>query len=349
MKYLAYCRKSTDEKDRQVLSIEAQITELKEFAQKESLEVIDFISESKTAKQPGREKFDSLLRRIEKGEAQGILSWHADRLARNSVDGGKIIYLLDTGKLQSLKFPTLWFENTPQGKFMLGIAFNQSKYYVDNLSENVKRGLRQKLRRGVWPSKAFLGYVNNPKTREIDIDPETSKVVLKAFEIFAGGQTTFVGVAKFLATNGIVRKDGKPWYSCRTKRLLTNKFYVGVFYFQGEFHEGTHQCFIPKELFARVQEQIKRIERPQNDRHNFAFRGLARCGECQAAITAETHEKFYKRTDRHARYNYYHCTHKLGPCSQKGMFSETDFKNNSEKYFGQCAYKKVGKDSGNLG
>ena len=146
-KYIAYCRKSRDEADKQVLSIEAQIAELKEVAKREHLEIVEFIEEAKTAKVPGREKFAELIRKIEKGYANGILAWHPDRLARNSMDGGKIIYLLDTGKLIDLKFPTFWFDNTPQGKFMLSIAFGQSKYYVDNLSENVKRGLRQKLDR----------------------------------------------------------------------------------------------------------------------------------------------------------------------------------------------------------
>src|SRR3989344_4118782 len=140
MRYIAYCRKSTDEPDRQILSIEAQIAEVKEFAERENLEIVEFITESKTAKEPGREKFGELIRMLEEGLADGILSWHPDRLARNSIDGGRIIYLLDTGKLLDLKFPQFWFDNTPQGKFMLNIAFGQSKYYVDNLSENVKRG-----------------------------------------------------------------------------------------------------------------------------------------------------------------------------------------------------------------
>src|SRR3990167_5902115 len=104
IKYFVYCRKSTDEAERQVLSIEAQIDELKEFAKRENLEIVDFFTESKTAKKPGREKFERMLKLIEKGEANGILSWHADRLAKNSVDGRDILYFLDTGKLQSLKF-----------------------------------------------------------------------------------------------------------------------------------------------------------------------------------------------------------------------------------------------------
>lgn len=147
LRYFVYCRKSTDEKHKQILSIDQQIYELKEFAKKENLEIVEFFTEARTAKEPGRKIFNNLLKLIEKGFADGIVTWHPDRLARNSIDGGKIIYLLDTGQLKDLKFPTFWFQNTPQGKFMLNIAFGQSKYYVDNLSENVKRGLHFKAKK----------------------------------------------------------------------------------------------------------------------------------------------------------------------------------------------------------
>ena len=147
-KFFLYARKSTDVEDKQVLSIEAQITELRAFAKQNNLNVIDTFIEKQSAKIPGRPIFGEMLKRIEKGEADGILAWHPDRLARNSVDGGQIIYLIDCGHIAALKFPQFWFEPTPQGKFMLNIAFGQSKYYVDSLSENTKRGLRQKVRRG---------------------------------------------------------------------------------------------------------------------------------------------------------------------------------------------------------
>jgi DNA invertase Pin-like site-specific DNA recombinase len=156
-KYFLYARKSTDVEDKQVLSIEAQVTELRKFAADNDLQIVDTIIEKRTAKTSGRPKFGAMLGRIEAGEAIGIVAWHPDRLARNSIDGGQIIYLLDQTRLTSLKFPTFWFESTSQGKFMLSIAFGQSKYYVDNLSENTKRGLRQKVRRGEYPSRAPLG------------------------------------------------------------------------------------------------------------------------------------------------------------------------------------------------
>ena len=147
-KYFLYARKSTEDDDKQIMSIEAQLFELREFAHKENLEILGEFQESKSAKTPGRAIFGEMMTRIERGEASGILAWHPDRLARNSIDGGRVIYAVDTEKIVSLRFPTFWFEPTPQGLFMLQVAFGQSKYYSDNLSDNIKRGVRQKLRRG---------------------------------------------------------------------------------------------------------------------------------------------------------------------------------------------------------
>ena len=316
IKYIAYCRKSTDEKDKQVLSIEAQIAELKEFAKRENLIVTGFITEAKTAKVPGREQFAEVLKKIEKGKANAILSWHPDRLARNSIDGGKIIYLLDTGKLLDLKFPSFWFESTPQGKFMLSIAFGQSKYYVDNLSENVKRGNRQKLRNGVWPSKAPYGYINNPKTRGIDVDDEKSKVIKKAFQLFAEENISFTSISQFLFKFGIRREGEKPVKVGQVKNMLSNRFYLGILKYAGEYYQGTHKTFISKKLFDEVQKQVEKIERPRHKGHNFAFAGLATCGECGAAITGEQHVKKYKNGNNQT-FIYYRCTKKLKPCNQK--------------------------------
>ena len=107
-KYFLYARKSSEDDDRQVMSIEAQLFELREYARKENLEILAEFQESKSAKTPGREVFGDMMTRIERGEAQGILAWHPDRLARNSIDGGRVIYAVDTKKLVSMRFPTFW-------------------------------------------------------------------------------------------------------------------------------------------------------------------------------------------------------------------------------------------------
>src|SRR3989344_1705483 len=190
-KLFLYARKSTDVEDKQVLSIEAQITELRAFAKQNNFNVVEAFIEKQSAKIPGRPIFNEMLDRIEKGEADGILAWHPDRLARNSVDGGKIIYLVDCGRITALKFPQFWFEPTPQGKFMLSIAFGQSKYYVDSLSENTKRGLRQKVRRGEYPGLAPIGYLNDVRTKTIVINRKRSKIIKSAFEFYSKRNFSF--------------------------------------------------------------------------------------------------------------------------------------------------------------
>src|ERR1700733_5030027 len=179
--YFLYARKSTDVEDKQALSIDAQLSELREFAVRENLPIVAELIEKQSAKSPGRPIFNDMISRIEAGEATGILAWHPDRLARNSIDGGRIIYLLDTDTILSLKFPTFRFEPDPQGKFMLSIMFGQSKYYVDSLSENTKRGLREKIRRGEFPGLAPFGYLNDYRTKRIMLDRERAPLVKQAF------------------------------------------------------------------------------------------------------------------------------------------------------------------------
>jgi DNA invertase Pin-like site-specific DNA recombinase len=208
-KIFLYARKSTDEPERQVLSIEAQMFELREYAKKENLNIVREFVESKTAKEPGREIFNEMIASIEKNEAEGILAWHPDRLARNSIDGGRIIYLVDTGKITTLKFPTFWFDPTPQGKFMLSIAFGQSKYYIDNLSENIKRGIRQKLRNWIWPAWAPLGYINDKNARCIAVDKERAKYIKRAFEMYSTGEYPLAQIRKIINSIGLVGKKGK--------------------------------------------------------------------------------------------------------------------------------------------
>ena len=313
MKYIIYARKSTEEDDRQVLSIEAQLVELKEFAAKEKLEIVASFQEAKTAKEPGRTKFAEMLSLIERGKADGIISWHPDRLARNSVDGGKIIHFVDRGLIKSLKFPTFWFEPTPQGLFMLNIAFGQSKYFVDNLRENVKRGLRQKIRNGVWPGWAPVGYLNNPKTRLIDVDREKSRKVKKLFELYATGKYTLKSLANWCKEKGLRGNLGKEISIGNIQKILQNIFYIGLMKYKGEIFEGRHEPLISKKLFDKCQEVMSKRGKVQEIRkHNFAFLGLMKCASCECSITAETQKG----------HNYYRCTKKKGLCQEKHYLRE---------------------------
>jgi len=306
-KFFIYARKSTDTEDRQVRSIGDQISELKELAQKENVEIVDTIVEKQTAKKPGRPMFAGMLKRLEAGEAMGILAWHPDRLARNSVDGGQIIYLVDTGVIQELKFPTFWFDPTPQGKFMLSIAFGQSKYYVDNLSENIKRGHRQKLKQGLWPQMAPLGYLNNRETKQIYLDKEKAPLVKKTFEAYATGNYTLKNLRKIINGLGLHGRRGGLLSTSNFQYLLQNPFYYGIIRYNGEFYEGKHEPIITKKLFDEVQEVMARKSKPQKaDKMKFfLYRGFFKCGECGFTITADKKVKPSGKS-----YTYYYCTKK---------------------------------------
>ena len=308
--YYIYVRKSTDVEDKQVLSVEAQIVELRKFAADNNMKIAGVIIEKQSAKTPGRKKFNAMMKDIEAGKANGILSWHPDRLARNSVDGGHIIYLLDQARLQSLKFPTFWFENTSQGKFMLSMAFSQSKYYVDNLSENTKRGLRQKVRRGEFPSRAPVGYINDVRTKSIIIDRRLAPHVVAAFELYATGSKRLEDIALFLASKGIKTKGDKLLSKDQVKYVLKNTFYYGHFYYGGEVHEGKHKGIIEKSLYDRVQTVLARRGYTRKTKNApQALCGLLTCGACSMSITAEKKTKHQKNGNVH-EYVYYRCSRK---------------------------------------
>jgi DNA invertase Pin-like site-specific DNA recombinase len=309
MRYFLYARKSTDDEDRQILSIEAQLVELRQLATREKIHVVKELIEARTAKKPGRPIFNDMLLQIERGAADGILAWHPDRLARNSVDGGKIIYSVDQGIIKSLLFPTYRFDDNAQGKFMLSIAFGQSKYYIDALSENIKRGIRLKLSKGIWPQWAPIGYLNDPKTRGIIKDEGKAPFITKSFALYSTGRYTLAEIRDKINSLGMAgrSKKDRPLSASQYQRILRNPVYYGVFQYNGESYEGVHEPIITKKLFDQCQVVMARRGKPKKVKHPFALRGLMTCGECGRMITAELQKG----------YTYYRCTKRQRTCSQK--------------------------------
>ena len=315
IKYVLYARKSTESEERQILSIESQVKEMLQLAERDGLEIVDIRRESHSAKDSGqRPVFKEILEDIRRERFNGILTWAPDRLSRNAGDLGSLVDLMDQKLLLGIKTFGQSFANSPNEKFLLMILCSQAKLENDNKSINVKRGLRTRCEMGLRPGQPPVGYLNE---RHMDrkcqaiIDPERGPIIKKMFEKVAyekwSGRKIYHWLKFDINFKSITGKKGLSLGNIFS--LLQNPFYYGVFEYplkSGNFYNGKHVPLITKELFDQVQSQVK-SNLIQVESKEFAFTKLMTCGLCGSGITAD--EKFKKQQNGNIhRYVYYGCT-----------------------------------------
>lgn len=355
--YVIYARKSSDREDRQILSVDAQIAELKKVAEHYNLTIKtdDILREEKTAKAPGRPVFNQMMYDVVSGKIQGVLCWKLDRLARNSLDGGTVIWAIKNHGL-TIYTPSEIYNLDKDNAFMMYVEFGFAQKFIDDLSKNVKRGLRAKATAGWLPTGAKPGYMNDKAAEKgcktVLKDPIRFPLIRKAWDSMLTGMYTPPQVVNMLNNDWGYRTPthkkigGKPMTRSMIYRVLTDPFYYGEFIYQGETYKGKHEPMITREEFGRVQTIMGKRgnPRPKNGQRFYAV-GLLRCGECGAAITAEEKHQIicsqckYKFAYLHKDscpkchikiagmnnptrllYTYYHCTkRKDASCSQKSI------------------------------
>ncbi len=316
-----YARKSTESEDRQIQSLDDQLSALHELAKRENLKVSEIIVESRSAKEPyTRPEFQRLMGKVQSGEIEGILTWAINRLSRNMVDGGLIAHLLQAGTLKFIRTPERTY--LPEDNVLLmSIENGMATGYIQDLSRNVKRGMKGKAERGWHTCKAPLGYINNPITREIDPDPVKFELVNKAWSLLLSGNYNLPEIHRELTKLGLKgaqkRDREKPISKSLFYKLFSNPFYAGSFYFKGELLKGKHQPMISWDQFERAQVLLGRTPLRRMRTHEHLFSGVFVCRNCGCSNIGETKRKEYASTGRQAIYTYYHCSATKG-CRKVG-------------------------------
>jgi site-specific DNA recombinase len=321
-----YARVSSKEQEKEGFSIPAQLKLLRQYATDQGFPVIQEYVDVETAKRAGRTGFTEMVGffkkqmkgKVSTGTRRILLVEKTDRLYRNLKDWVTLdeldleIHLVKENVILS-------WDSRSSEKFMHGIKVLMAKNYIDNLSEEVKKGMLEKAEQGQYPSKAPLGYKNNTLTHVIEVDPATAPLVQELFRLYATQRYSLKQLATLAYDMGMgYRKSGRPFPLGSLEKILKNPLYYGYFRWDGQLHQGTHEPLISRELFDATQAAFHRHNKPRKQKHTFAYVGLVTCGYCGCAITAEQHVK--KSGRRHV---YYRCTDFKGKCGQ-GYMREDD-------------------------
>jgi len=319
MKSVLYARVSSKEQE-EGFSIPSQLKLLKDYAEKHNFKIVQEFIDVETAKQAGRTKFNHMIEFFQSNkDIRIILCEKTDRLYRNFKDYVRLeefdltIHLVKENEVLSK-------ESKSHQKFIHGIKLLMAKNYIDNLSEETKKGMLQKANEGYYPSFAPLGYLNiekelnGRKIKIIGIDQSRSQVIKKIFKLYSTGEYSLQKINHFANKEGLRSKKGYKLHKSTIYNILRDPIYYGYFKWNDKIYKGKHPAIISKELFDEVQKTFSKYNKPEKiQKHNFAFTGLLTCAKCGCAITAEIQKD---------KYVYYHCTNYKGKCGNRYIREE---------------------------
>lgn len=312
-KAILYARVSSKEQEKEGFSIPAQQELLRAYAKKNGFAIAQEFTDVETAKAAGRSKFGEMVQLLKSSrDTRIVLVEKTDRLYRNFRDFVTLedldleIHLVKENEVISN-------DSRSHAKFIHGIKVLMAKNFIDNLSEEVTKGLLEKARQGEWPHQAPLGYINNTATRLTEPDFHKGPLIRRLFELYATGKFSLVEVRDKLYSEGMRSRTGKRLSKSMVESILKNSFYYGEFVWKGCRYQGNHVPLISRDLYDCVQRALRIDGKPKTRKPCFAFTGLLKCSRCGCQITAEI---------KKGRYVYYHCTGSKGKCDQPYMREE---------------------------
>ena len=321
MKAVLFCRVSSKEQEETGYSLTAQERLLGGYADKHTFEVsrVFSISESASGKSQ-REIFSQMICYVQKENIKIIVCEKVDRLTRNFKDAVTIDEWLEKDEerqVHLVKDSLILHKNSrSQEKLNWGIRILFAKNYIDNLSEEVKKGQKEKIAQGWLPTKPPLGYktIGEKGHKTHIIDQDKAQLIKRMFELYGTGDYSLMRLTTTMAEEGLRNESGKKVVKSRIHELLTNPFYVGRNSWNGDLYDGKQETFITKNIFEHVQYLLKSKTTPKYRKHLFLFKALVRCTECGGVITWEIAKK---------RHIYGHCNH-YRACTQKAWVKEPE-------------------------
>lgn len=353
--YIKYKRKSQDDDTKQVISLPSQdraIGDAIPFTK--TIKPLADFEESKSAKAPGREKFNQMCELIESKKAKVIVCWQLNRLARNAVDGGRIIWLVQN---YGVKIITPHKSYDVSDILQMYVEFAMANNFIIDLQKSTARGMEDKLIAGHAPIYAPIGYLNDTTKkqglRDILVDEARFPLIRKMWELLLNMHYTPTRILE-IATNewGLRNRKGKALSRTQVYTMFTNVFYIGQFVYEGKIYQGVHRPMVTPEEYDRAQVILGRKGKPRLAKHDFAFTNLIKC-TCGSSITA--HERYRKTCqkcfhrfnmvkyddcpkcnepapDKFNYFCYFHCTKKADPLCKQPHVSLVNLEKEFDKH-----------------
>jgi site-specific DNA recombinase len=297
-KFFGYIRVSTAKQGEKGVSLQEQRDAILRYASRNNQEIVDWFEERETAAKRGRPVFNQMLKLLRGGKAEGLVLHKIDRGARNLKDWADLVEISDQGIDVHFANESLDIRSRG-GRLSADIQAVVAADYIRNLREETRKGFYGRIKQGLYPLPAPLGYLDKGKGQLKELDPIKAPLVRKAFELYGGGQYNLNRLGEELFRAGLRNRLGRKVSQTGISTLLNNPFYIGLIRLKrtGEMFPGNHTPLIPKSLFERVQKILTGKANTGVQKHDFLFRRLLSCKHCGYALIGE----------RQKGHHYYRC------------------------------------------
>lgn len=309
--YFGYIRVSTAKQGTHGVSLVEQKSAIERYAAKSEFQIIDWFEERETAAKRGRPVFSRMLALMRKGKAAGVIMHKIDRSARNLKDWADLGELIDAGVEVHFAADALDL-NSRGGRLSADIQAVVAADYIRNLREETRKGFYGRLKQGLYPLGAPVGYLNQGGGKAKTPDPATAPFIRRAFELYATGRYSLHMLRDELVRTGFRRPTGSPLRIQHLSLILNNPFYAGIIRLRRsrETFRGVHEPLISIATFERVRAVLKGKLVNRMVQHDFLYRRLFTCASCDTRLIGE----------RQKGYVYYRC-HTRG-CTTTGAREE---------------------------